>query len=422
MTADTEPARGRYRVFVRRADLAILGEIDDFLTLTATKVYNDVGSWELSISGTSAGADLLDPALNPAGGVVISRDGVTFLTGPIDAFSDNWSDQDGENDVITVSGTDDNLWLFGSLIYPDPAQTPEVMTTSYYRTASLAAESIMRDLVLKNMGSSALAPRQLDALVIPASLGRGRVQKSPKYRFDVLGVALQQLSVLSQVGSDVTTQLMFSLQQEGLSLVFRVSNGAGKASEVRFSKRLGTLRGYERTSQAPTATNLILGAGSEETPDDSSGVKIAKGLFSYERTDLDFPRRIEQFVDVGVIDPSNADTELELAELQEQLDQQAEDAFDSGAGQVGATIVPRETSQLAFGLDYTLGDFCTVILPRLTFVERIREVELVLEVTSGETITLSIGTAEGSYQRRTRGAYRRISTLQHYIDRLKTGK
>jgi hypothetical protein len=415
-----EDVRGVYRVYVRDAALRFLGQVDDFLTLEVTKVYNDVGNWVMTISAASGNADLLDPALNPGGGVVVIRDDEQILSGPIDAFAVDWSIEEG-NDVITAAGPDDNVWLWSRTVYPNPAQTPEVMTTAFYWGPKITAESTMINLVRLNLGESALVARRMARLYIPATLGRGKTQRSPKLRFDVLGLALQRLSVLSQVGADVTTQLQFDLRQEGRQLVFRVTNGAGKATFVRFSKRLGTIRAYQVTSQAPTATDLVLGAGLEEASGES-GVRIAKGLFSYQRTDLVFPRRVEQFVDVGVVDPSNADTPLEMEELQDGLDQQAADAYETGAGQVGATVTPRETSQLAFGRDYNLGDFCTVSLPRLTFVERIREVVLTVDVDQGEQIALSIGTSDGAYKRRTRGVYKRISDINDYINRLKTGK
>jgi hypothetical protein len=427
------PTKGFYELFVRDSSLRTIGQVDDFISLAGRLVYNDIGTWQCEISSGSPAADLLDPALNPGGGVVIKRDGEVLMTGPISGFTDDWDIDNPYNEKITVMGTDDNIWLWSRVIYPDYTHVATYAYSNYedlFRRvggAGIAAESIMIQIVKESMGSIALVARRLARLVIPASLGRGRVVTTQRWRYDkVLGEALQELSIKSRVGTDPTTDLQFNLQQEGQELVFRVDNQAVKAPFIRFSRALGTIKSSQMSTTAAVSTNALLGAPidaiisamAEEGDTEEKALAIANEINPFSLADTIYPRYVEEFVDVGAID-HEGQTEEEIAA---EINDKARENFETQGGQIGASIVPLETEFLSFNKDYHLGDYCTVILPRKTFVERIREVGFSTDAGDGEKLEIVVGTLEGPYNRNVKGAYRPIKKLKDAIKRSKKVK
>lgn len=425
--------RATIEVFACDADLNIVAPIKKFISLNAQKVLNDVGSWEIQLSAESAAARWFDPVVNPAGGILIRRNGQYFLAGPQGSDTEEWSSDGNRNEVLTFSGTDHNIWLFSRDIYPNPALAVGAQDKQLYQiTTAAAVEDLMIELVRRNLGDLALAPRQLEHLTFATSLNRGIERKSDKYRFNKLGLALQTLCNDAVDDDDPTplfTRLSFDLVQNNSNeLVFTVSV-ANKANLVQFSRNLKTVQSYQLTRSAPTGSVLVLGAGLEQLRDEfgdpiEGAQRFAKGLFEYSRTDTVYPRRIEDFVDVGLLNPADEDfdTPLELIEHQLALDKAAADAFQASQGQIGATVVPKDTNAQQYGRDYQLGDFCTVRTRRTSFVEQIREVHLDYSSSNKGELTISVGTAEGDYARRTSGPQRRITSLKDYMNRLKREK
>lgn len=433
-------ANSTIEVFALDGGMNIVAVVDDFISLTATKVLNDVGTWELTISEASKNAQWFEPDLNPGGGIMIRRNGSLFMSGINSEDSEEWSDEDNQNGVLTFSGVDHNFWIFSRLIYPNPFQTPATMTDVFYQVPTTTVGAIIRDLVIKNLGDAALTDRKCPNLIyVDAGYDVGTERQSNKYRFDNLGTALQELcndAVDPTAADPAFTRLSFDLgyylsETDGPVLLLTIGQ-TDKSSTIQFSKKLGTIRSYTVTRSRATANSLILGAGLQELTDDTTdpptpiagAARYALGLFEYSDIDAVYPGRIESFLDEGLKDPADEmdDDPVQFAQNQLALDKAAADAFTSGAGQSGATIVPRESPAQRYGVDYTLGTFCTVSIPRLSFIEQIREVNITLDASDAEKITISIGSAEGEYQRRSPGEYRRISDLQNYIDRLKVTK
>lgn len=400
-------------VKVRDDELALIGEVGDFVSLVVTPRYCAVGEWTLVLPGDGASAELFSRTANTGGGIVIVLDGETLLSGPFRALSWN-RDEDTGQPLLTVTGVDDNWHLTTRLVYPEPAVEPEDMdgTPAYYRVASTNTESIMRDLVSKNLGAGALAARRLTGLTLATNLGRGKVQASPKYRFDVLLDALTQLSTLSRVGADPLTDLAFRIVQIGTGLVFQVYRSTSRVGTARFSFEIGNLADAQYTASGPTLTYAVLGAGNLES---DAGARIAAALFPYSRSDTYYPARVEGFVDVGQIDPGDGDA-------QDQLDQQAADAFENGGGQTGVALTPIDTDRLRFGRDYVLGDHVSVELPGLAFVAPVRQVTLTYTAEDGAVVDIGVGTAEGAYQGRNPGVSRRLVDIRRYLRKLKTIK
>lgn len=398
----------KIHVFIRDADNTLIGEIDDYIDLQVNVKYNDVGSWTMTIPASSAKVNLLRELYNPDGGVYITRDTTVLISGPIRAFT--WEKSQGNGaGVIKISGPDDTMCLAGRIIYPNPAAIPASQGTTYwYTVASTPTETIMRTLVNLNAGPGALLVRQVPTLSLAPDLSRGASQKSPKYRFDNLLEALQTLSTLSRAGGDRKTDLGFRVQQAGAHIQFQVYQGADLSSKIRFRFENDNITEASYTVTAPKTSYVILGAGKITDPLTASAV--AAGLVDYTNSGPYYPFRSEAFIDVGEINPSETDASAQLA-------QKAADVFESGVGQVVASVTPLDTTWAAFGRDYYVGDYVTVQLPYITFVERIREVTLTYSASAGEAISTSIGTVDA------KTAYKEgTSSLVKYVQKLRTIK
>jgi hypothetical protein len=413
VTAEPDVISGAPTVKIRDAGYGFLGEASEYTALTIEPRHNDVGTWELVVPADADTTPYLLAANNPGGGIVVIRDGITLLSGPFRAARWSRNDDTGAG-TYTITGVDDNWHLTTRTVYPQPTLPPESTTAVAYRPGPDDAESLMFDLVANNLGPAApLTARRLAGLTLAENEERGPTFTAPPYRYTVLLEALQQLSVLSETGSDPTTRLGFRIVQDGNTLVFSVYNSVDRVDTARFSFEFGNLENAEWTSTGPTATYLVLGAGIDQATD---GTRIAAQLFTYERTDTLYPPRVEQFVDVGTIDPAAVDA-------QDQLDQQASDTFDSAAGQTGVALTPVDTPRLRFGRDYGLGDHVSVTLPGLvSFTAPVRAVTLTYTAAEGERIGVAVGTTDGAYNRRNPGAYRRLSDIARYLRRLKTIK
>ncbi len=371
-------------LLVRDKNLQVVGELDDYTSLTLTSTYCDVGAWTLDLSEESSKVPLLHPQTNPGGGIVVLREGKVLFSGPIRSYVEQQSQQ-AEAPTVTVAGPDDTIVLADANVRPSPLASV-ANQGQFYAPAKTDAETVMRDLVNLNLGPGALSGRRFPGLVLePVNQHRGRVHVPAKMRLATVLEELQREAVASQAGTDPKTQLGFRVLQQGDSLVFQVIKSVDRIRTATFSFDLGNLAGYSYTLTAPTATSVLVGAGATTT---DSGARVATTLFQFDRADTVWPLRVEKFVDAGEIN----------ATVQEDLDRAsdaAEQALDEGAGQVGLTLAPIDTLMLRFGRDYEVGDWVTVTTPRKTVQERVMQIGLTWTAQDGETFAAGVGTKEG---------------------------
>lgn len=370
-------------LLIRDGNLRKVGEIDDYTSLTVTSTFNDVGSWQLELSGESAKLPLLNPQENPGGGIVVLRGTDVVFSGPVRSFS--WS-QEGDPGTLTVSGPDDNVALTQRLVWPTPGADIDHQG-DFYTHAKADAETVMRDLVDQNAGPSALVARRVPGLALqPVNQHRGRVHAPAKMRFSTLLEELQLEAVAAQTGTDRKTQLGFRVVQVGSALEFQVFASVDRLSYAKFSTDLGNLAGSSYTLTGPAATAVIVGVGSAPT---DSGARIATDLLQYERADTVWPYRVEQFQDFGEITIADADNV-------ERADDAGEQALDQGAGQIGISMSPIDTHLLQFGRDYAVGDWVTVTNRFATVQERVIRVGLTWTASEGEAFAAAVGTPDGT--------------------------
>lgn len=345
-----------WELHVRGADLRRPAEVDDYTSLTLIPRFNRTGTWLLDLPARTEAATAL-AAFDS--GLICTRDGQVMMSGPVTGIGRK-KDKDG--DRLTLSGVDDSVWLHRRLAHPSAPP----FTASAYDIRTGAAETVLREYVDANLGSSALPERQVAGLALAADQLRGTTVKG-RGRFQYLDDLLRSLAL---VGGG----LGFRIVQSDLNLLFEVYEPEDRTRTAVFSEELGNLAGFSYQAEAAEANHVLAAGGGEgvartfvEGADSASVVRYG---------------RIETFKDQR----QTTDT----AELQQAVDEELAER----AEQVGLSISPSDTDALQFGRDYNLGDRVTVVLDDTRIVDVLREVKIVLD-GNGETVTPTVGTPEG---------------------------
>lgn len=345
------------QVFVRDAALRRVGQVEDF-TLEMPIRFNRVSTWQLTADASSQLASLLEDT----GGIVVVRDGVTLLSGPVTTRT--FTRTEGRTQLV-ASGVDDTVWLARRLALPVPSGPP--YTAQAYDDRSGVAETVMRGYVNDNLGPGATAARKLTALTLAADGGRGTSVRG-RARFVSL---LELLQSLALAGGD----LGFRIVQVGLGLEFQIYEPADRTGTAVFSSELGNLAGYTFSRTVPVADYAYVGGGGEGTARTivEGGDTAAIGAYG----------RSEVFVD-------RRDTTLAA-----DLEQSRDEALVEQGATSSLSLTPINTESVAYGQEYTVGDRVSVVVEGVTVQEVVREVVLRLDA-NGEVLTPVVGTAGAS--------------------------
>ncbi len=129
MTAD-------YLVFARDSSNNLIGQVDDFETLTLNPRFNDVGSWAMTLDANSDKAALFEAGT----GIVVYRkpsggSWAVFFSGPLGAYQPKGG---ASGDTLTLGGPDDNTVLADRLCQPTHGYPYEALiladgATRFYR-------------------------------------------------------------------------------------------------------------------------------------------------------------------------------------------------------------------------------------------------------------------------------------------------
>jgi hypothetical protein len=311
-----------YTIYIRDANFNRVGEITDFNKLELVPRFNNVGSFVLDLpTNTRAAKELI----KPKSGIIVKRDGRTTFSGTVTSRSRSF----GNQDVMTFSGKDDNVYLARTLAYPVPGGN---FSLSDYDVRTGKAETIMKQYVDYNCGLSALPERRLLTLAPDTGLGNTITGRA---RFHSLLELLQSLA-LNGGG------LGFNVVQVGNALEFQVYMPGDKTRTALFSPLLGNLSSFDYSSEDPESNFVIVGGGGEG----AERILLQKS----DNTSVTNFGRIETFIDQR----NMSDT----VELNQSLDEE----LASKAEKVSLNFTPVDTPQLSFGRDYGLGDKVTIVL------------------------------------------------------------
>lgn len=347
------------KIIARDTALRRLGEIDDFRSLSMPLRFNRVSGWELVLDATSPGVELL----TLTGGVIVERDGVTVLSGPV---TGSVARAQGGRATVTFSGVDDTVWLERRLAAPVPSGPP--YTAAAYDTRSGIAETVMRAYVENNLGPSAVAARRLARFSVAADGLRG-TSVNGSARFASL---LELLQGLALAGGD----LGFRIVQSGEALLFEVYQPADKTATAIFSVDFGNLLGYEFQQTVPAANYVYVAGGGEGTARTFVEGGDTASISTYQRFEVFRDRR------------DTTDTVT--------LEQQRAETLDELQAKTALSIEPIDTDAVTYGRDYNLGDRVTVVIDGVAVQDVVREVLLTVTADAGEVLRPVLGTPGAS--------------------------
>lgn len=380
-----------YAIYLRDSTLRRVAVIEDYADMAVLLSFNAAGGFDFKVPAASLAA-----LLTPGAGVVIERDGVPLLSGPIDATRRTWA-QDADH--LILSGPDDTIALADRVALPVPAAAPNATGNAYaaaaYDVRTGAAETVMRGYVDANAGPGARSERAVPGLRLATDLGRGGTITG-RARFDALDELLRDLAL---AGGDLGFRVVQAT--DAAALEFQVYPTRDMTATAVFAAEYGNLRAYDYRRGVPPGTYVyVLGGG------DLTARAIIEGG---DAAAIVAWRRREQAVDArNTADVGELTTQLG----KELLDHRADTAL---------SVTPIDAPGLAFGADYGLGDRVTVVVDGVPIREVVREVTITLDTQGGETIVPSI-LSPGSTAPTVDALYARLAELGERLGRLERTK
>lgn len=328
-----------YTIYLRDANRNRIAQLDDFSELEMVLRYNAVSTWLLEVPAGGDASNLL--AVGPPAGIIVERDGITILSGPVRQRERIWG---LKTDRITIAGVDDTWWL-GTRLALQTALGGGLYQE--YDTRTDIAETVMRQFVDVNAGASASAARQVPGLSAGTSYSLGPTVTG-RARFTNLLELMQYLGNLAGLG--------FRVAQSDTSLLFTVYAPVDRSTTVRFAPDLGNLSAYEWAEGAPVL-NYVFVAGQGEG---------AARLIVERQDPASIARfgRIEYFRDARDVATAG------------ELEQRGDESIANNASTSELRITPVDTDLVSYGRDYVLGDTVTVTVDGVDVADQVKQVTI----------------------------------------------
>ncbi|MGW3486566.1 siphovirus ReqiPepy6 Gp37-like family protein [Streptomyces sp. NPDC001054] len=364
--------------------------LDGWTDVDATRKFNEPGSGSLTLP---ARPEIL-AQLQPGNRLVMIRDGVVWMAGPMEIPTDYAWDlsENAGTGTVTVNFSDDLATAAGYITWPAPASAWTAQQGNTWWEATANAETTIRNLINLNCGPGARTDRRIPGLVLAPAAGVG-TSTATRTRFEPLLEVCRRAALGGGLG--------FRITQSGTQLVFSVYAPRDLTRTARFSIGLGNLRSLQAKVSAPTATHALV-AG-VETEDSTTRTFV-------ERADTSAAAmwwRVEQYVD------GSADTDADGA-----LTADGNGVLAEQSAPVEIATVTVDTPQLRAGRDYDLGDRVTVALPSgLEVADLVRSIHLQATPSSGEYVAAVVGSPEATSDPQT---VRVLRTLTRRLGRLES--
>ena len=362
-----------YYVRWRDKNLAPVGETAAWEKLTLVPRFNNPASWILDIRAEHLNVNFLDWSNS----IEVFRKSMGFVAGPITGIRHlNY-----RKNVYRISGVGNLIHVNDKLATPQ-SEGPPYDTDAYDIQTSTDAETQLKYYVDAHCGPGAKVARQ--KLTIAANQNRG-ASIPGRARFYNL---LELCRSLALQGGDMG----FRVTINGTELEFDVYEPTDLTDDVKLSLGLGTLLGYQITSEAPTA-NHITGAGGGQ------GItrifREGEDATSQEK----YNRRIETFRDRR----DTTDTDEIDNTIQEELDKKAE--------RVSVELYLADTLQAGAIDDYFVGDKITAEADGVTYTTPIREMKITVAANL-ETVIPVVGSPGAVAENAFSDLYSKINDLQ----------
>jgi hypothetical protein len=238
-------------VLITDRNMKVVGDpITCWTSLDITLKFNEPGAGIVTVPGY----DWISNQLRPGARIVVLRDGVSLIAGPVEQWLWERSD-DGDNagaGQITINFSDFMSLIVSRLTYPDGALTPAAQTLdnwSYTGNAELA----LRELVYKNAGPAALVERAIPQLTLGGAAGIGSSGTFTAERMEPIGDVMRRVAVAGgNLGFKAT------LHSDNL-VYFEVYQSPDLRAECVFSFAYGSLKYIAFEQTAPKANAAIVG-------------------------------------------------------------------------------------------------------------------------------------------------------------------
>lgn len=375
-------------VYVRDRSRRLVGSLDSWTALQLVLRYRDVGSWQITAPVTTAARQLA----TAGNGVIITRNGVTLLSGPVTSYTEQWGESDPGDGTLVVTGRDDLIDLARNLAEPDPlvAGTP----TQANDKITGAAETVIRSYVNRNIGTAARAGRTRHVMGQTPDLSRGSTVTG-NARYDNLLDLAVALATAGGVGFRATQDA------GGIAPLFDVFVPTDRSASVLFSKTGGSLSAYAYTLSAPAVTRALV-AG--------QGEGIARTLVEVTSSTLEDDWDCVARVFIDRRDTDNAEGELA---------QEGAGAIVDGGATAGLSITPVDLPSQTFGVHYGLGDLVSVDIDGST---RITDVLSSVTISAssadaGETVSPVVGAGATGETPAMFAALRKLGTRVGLLER-----
>lgn len=381
-----------WKLLLRDNNYLTQGEIDDFESAKLTTVFNDVGSWSLTLDARSPLAAKL---ANPNWGIYATRDGQQ-------AFSGIWVSgrfiREEERWYVEFQGVTDDIWLVSRLVSPSPTETsgPYTLQSSDIRTG--VASTVIRSYVDVNLGPSAVAARRKAGLTIGSDPVIGStVRGEARWDSDLLAF-IQPLATAGGIG--------FRVAQVGAGIQFQTYAIGDKSASVKYAVDLGNLESYEFTRERPKGNYVYVGASGTGTARIIKEFSDAPAIATWER------------IEGQLVNASDTADSATIA-------QAGSDAIAQNSEQVSLAFRPIEIPDMQYLFHYNVGDKISALLSGALptpygsdglVVDVVRQVEVSLD-KDGATVVPSFGTPSRDQVSRLVRAFQQANERINYLER-----
>lgn len=381
-----------WKIYVRDKDNNRVGELDDYTDATFSPIYNDVGTWSVTLSRKSLQAANLT---EPGSGIIVCRDDQVVFSG-LQLFREHTSNE--TVDHVTVSGSTDEVWLLSRLVSPSPGQSTPPYDAQATDVRTGVASTVILQYVNVNLGPGSVAPRRkLDLTLSGDPVIGASVRGEARWDSNLLEF-IRPLAITGGVG--------FRIVQSGTGLLFEVYAPTDRSDTIKFSRELGNLLGFQYSSRAPTGNYIYVGASGTGTSRIIKEFQDSTSIATWGRWE-------GPLVNEGSTSDSTAIT------------QAANEALEQGQEQASLSFTSSEIESMRYGLDYFLGDTITVQLEDTVtpyeesgqIVDQIRQVEIKL-TPDKQTVTPSVGTGQRADVFRLLRAFRQMARRVNNIERV----
>lgn len=351
-------------VEVRDSSFARVGQLlpQDLVGFEAVLRFNNVGNWSIPLPADHPMADALRA---PGAGLIVTGPEGVIMSGPTTGAKRTQS-QDDPIGTWEISGVDDSVVLAERLAYPTPTTADVGAQTNAYDVRTGVASTVISAYVNANIGPGAPSARKIPNLTLAPDTAIGSTVTG-NARFERLGELLSGLAVIDGLG--------FDIKQSGTDLEFSVYQPTDRSATVRMDIDNNGLTKTEYTYTAPALTRAIVGGQGEG----SSRTLVEVTTSDSTTAESTWARRIEVFKDQR---GSANNTELTQAGN--------EALAEKGKTLEAISATPNDDQNMAYGIDWNLGDKVSVVVGSTTISRVVTEVGLLIS-EDGVRIGATVG-------------------------------